>query len=510
MSQVSTGGFDAEFAAAEPLFRLLLAPRRDQVATAQAAVTAAAARLGFDPAACRRLELAIEESVSNVLDHAYARGESKRVEVELRLSAGHLELAVRDLGLPFDPVTAPRYSPPEGLDEASAEGLGLFLIRAVTDEARFRNLGREGKELLLRKRLPAATAAMPEPAEIPRGQSKVKATGRPGTPDLRSLRAGEATAVARLLYAAHDFSFPFAEFFHPEQLEALVGAGDLECLVAEMPGEGLVGHVALRRDPLLPGGRSVVALVVDPAWRGLGIGGALLQAAVRQAGGQGWSGLSAEAVTAHPAAQRAFAAAGFQACSLLPAYSTPLTFNALHGTTAARESLVLLHRPLRPRAPGLGYAPDSLAPLLASLLHRLGPGLELSAPLGQPRLVGTDVSEARLIGALSTLQVLVHRPGTDSLARLRQTIETARRKQVAVIEVLLPLMEPASVFLAEALRPLGLLPVGLRPATAVGDALVLLRENGWPVSLSDLPLQDPTMRLLAAQIERRRETVAAD
>ena len=96
--------------------------------------TAAVAEL--PPATSLHLELAVEESVANVVRHAYAGGPGE-FRIRLKGDLGTVHVEIEDAGIPFDP-TGERGAPAGRPEERRAGGLGLGLIRRVTSRLSYR------------------------------------------------------------------------------------------------------------------------------------------------------------------------------------------------------------------------------------------------------------------------------------------------------------------------------------------------------------------------------------
>ena len=75
------------------------------------------------------LKLALTEACSNSVRHAYDEGREGVVEILYELSDDRIAIQVTDDGSGFDPQTLERAQ--EELDEG---GLGIAIIRALTDE----------------------------------------------------------------------------------------------------------------------------------------------------------------------------------------------------------------------------------------------------------------------------------------------------------------------------------------------------------------------------------------
>jgi serine/threonine-protein kinase RsbW len=75
------------------------------------------------------LKLALTEACSNSIRHAYAEGREGIVEIRYQLAPDRIEVEVADDGDGFDPTLV--VQPEDELDEG---GLGIAIIRAVTDE----------------------------------------------------------------------------------------------------------------------------------------------------------------------------------------------------------------------------------------------------------------------------------------------------------------------------------------------------------------------------------------
>ena len=87
----------------------------------------------------RKIELAMEEALVNVIFHAYPR-HSRRALLEIiiqHLEDQSLEFKIIDKGLPFNPllqVTKPNTKAPEEREEG---GLGILFIRRCMDEVHY-------------------------------------------------------------------------------------------------------------------------------------------------------------------------------------------------------------------------------------------------------------------------------------------------------------------------------------------------------------------------------------
>lgn len=82
-------------------------------------------------------ELVIEELVSNTIKYGYDDNEEHTIRVNVRFESGALSIEVRDDGHPFNPLEQanPDFSLPA--EERPIGGLGLHLVRQMTDDVRY-------------------------------------------------------------------------------------------------------------------------------------------------------------------------------------------------------------------------------------------------------------------------------------------------------------------------------------------------------------------------------------
>jgi serine/threonine-protein kinase RsbW len=93
-----------------------------------------------------KLQVALDEALSNVVHYAYAgRGEAE-IDLEFAFTRGIVSVTVIDSGPRFNPLEAPQPRTDLPLDARAPGGLGIAFIRSLTDEARYE--WRDGRNML--------------------------------------------------------------------------------------------------------------------------------------------------------------------------------------------------------------------------------------------------------------------------------------------------------------------------------------------------------------------------
>jgi serine/threonine-protein kinase RsbW len=99
------------------------------------------------------LALALEESASNIVNHALQRDARQQFQVAFEHTGSAMSVELRDRGPEFDPTRVPAATHPTGEEDRPPGGWGILLVRRYMDDIRYR---REAGENVLRltKRLP--------------------------------------------------------------------------------------------------------------------------------------------------------------------------------------------------------------------------------------------------------------------------------------------------------------------------------------------------------------------
>lgn len=125
--------------------RLTVPASPDHLSELVAFVLEQGAAAGLPPGRLPALELVLEEAAVNVMTHAYG-GSAGTLEVSCRADADCFVLELCDEGTPFDPTAAADPDTTLPLEERTAGGLGLLLIRRNCDSLAWRREG--GKNVL--------------------------------------------------------------------------------------------------------------------------------------------------------------------------------------------------------------------------------------------------------------------------------------------------------------------------------------------------------------------------
>jgi len=122
--------------------------RVERLADVRAFVREAARRLGADETRVGDLVQAVDEWAANVARHGYG-GNGGPLAVEIDRDAGDLVVRIRDAAPPFDPADAPAFDRSVPLEHRRPGGMGIHLIREITDRFTHRLLTGGGNEVTM-------------------------------------------------------------------------------------------------------------------------------------------------------------------------------------------------------------------------------------------------------------------------------------------------------------------------------------------------------------------------
>ena len=108
------------------------------------------AALSLDEKMTRKIRLAVEEAVVNVMEYAYPEGKKGDVIVAAKADSNRLKIIITDQGKPFDPTQKEKADVSLTAEERPIGGLGLLLVRELMDSI---NYEREGNSNVLTLRI---------------------------------------------------------------------------------------------------------------------------------------------------------------------------------------------------------------------------------------------------------------------------------------------------------------------------------------------------------------------
>jgi len=476
-----------------------------------------ARKFGFEDDDLYKIEVGLEECITNVIEHAFSSGEASTFDIICERTALGITVTVKEKGIPFDPARLPKYEPGKDLEAASGSGLGVFLMKKMLDDVCFINLGADGKETRLIKHLPSkriddyysqaelkAMTAQKEPEVI---KEKIDY-------DVRALQQDEAIEVSRCAYKSHGYTFFDQHIYYPDRLLELNRSGQLVSAVAVTKDNRFMGHAALHYP--YKGARiaELTFVFVNVEYRGQGCMNRLCEYLFTTPDKSPLSGVYAYAVTNHVFTQKVMVKYGIQDCGLELATS-PETW-VFKGITPEKEehaqriSVALSFKYLVPPTPLTLYPPPQHREMVEYLYRNLGatdhcyavpPGSAPDLP-AQHSEIETDIHASE-----QNVEILIRRCGIHVIREMRLLVRDLCLKHMAAINLLLSLEDPATYFLTTELEQIGFFFSGILPRTGIGDALVLQYLNNVDIDYDKVMVYTDTARKILEYIKARDPNV---
>lgn len=464
---------------------------------------------GFGGAVLKRIELAAEEAVSNVIKHAFAPDEAANFDITCSRIAGGMEICIHDKGIPWDPTLEEDYHPDADLEKQSGRGLGGFLIRQLMDRYEFSNLGRNGKQTRLVKYLDTPLIAEgeeePRPSEV---AAPPKLRQEHVAFEIRRMLPKEAIEVSRAIFDSYGYSYAGEFVYYPDRLAAMNESGQLLSAVAVVRDTGEIGgHSALIFHETFPAELGIA--VTKQKFRGYGIARQLGEYLENQARELNLTGVQAKEVTVHPYTQKFCLKLGFRDCGFLLAHSPKaLLFKGIQDQITQRNSDVLSFKMLCELAPRDLYLPEQHAAVIESIYENLGVPIRWQCSDAAPETDRKTVMNASVHSIRSLCEIHISHCGEDSVQLLKQQLRRVRHEEVQVVELYVNLTDPYSPWLVCQAEKLGFFFTGILPETEGGDSIVMQYFNGIQVEYESLVIDQAKTAELLNYIQAHDPTMA--
>jgi anti-sigma regulatory factor (Ser/Thr protein kinase)/GNAT superfamily N-acetyltransferase len=459
---------------------------------------------GFSPGDSRKIQMAVEEACLNVISHSFERDEEGEFDIRFVRRLDGIEIHVHDMGLPYDPLTAPVFDPSTDIHQQDLSGLGTFLIRRTMDEYQYNNLGVKGKEVVLVKYFdtPKLVSEHPVPDEPEVSEPPVAGTSVAQIDfEIRGMKTEEALEVCRCVYDCYGYSYANENIYFPERVAAMNLEGKLSSAVAVTTDGEMGGHFALIHYDNLPS--EVGIAVTKKKFRGQGFARQLGEFLEMEGRKKGLRGLQVKEVTAHPYTQKFCIKLGYKDCGLLLAHSPKsLSFKGIADTLKQRNSDVLGFKYLEKPIVRSIYAPLHHRSMIASLYENIGDTVEFVLD-HNPLSAGEQcLTEVKVHSLRSLAEITVIQSGPDTIPVLRSEMRKIFADEIQVIELYLSLADPMTPQLVPQLENLGFLFTGILPETSLGDSLIMQYFNGVHIDYDQIVLVTDVAKQLLAYVRK--------
>ena len=115
-------------------------------------ITECANHAGLSDVEVYAVQLAVDEAVTNIIEHGYGQECPSRIDVTCEFLNDGLKVVIYDDAEPFDPSLVPEPEINVSLDDIKPRGLGIFLMRKMMDEVTYESSTAMGNTLTMIKR----------------------------------------------------------------------------------------------------------------------------------------------------------------------------------------------------------------------------------------------------------------------------------------------------------------------------------------------------------------------
>lgn len=439
--------------------------------------------------------LALEEAVTNVIEHAFEGCEKTTFTILFECKSTCLSIAIRDKGLPYEPNLVPKFSVKSAAEQGSISGLGTLLMRQSVDEVSFRNLGRDGKETRLTKYLPfKSITGYLNTGELEAFPQKPKSTlpsaGGMNT-ELQLMSPHEAIEVSRLFYRCYGYSYFMDAIYYPDKLTQLVHEKKIICAVMVTEDNEIVGNVGIVLQETSAKIAEVGMAAIKPSFRGSGSMKRMVDFLLVEARKMGLEGLFGEGVTFHTYSQKVGHASGFKDCAIaLGVIPSDVVFKGIFDKSLQRGSLLYQFLPLSQQSMATLYTPAHHASFIEKIYRHMGLHVRFSMaeneePQGNE---GQPVFRTQIYSAENRAEITIVRYGTGTLQEIARIMKDLLRKGVDQISLLLDLEDRKTATLCGEFEKLGFFISGVLPLLHFRHSLILQYLNNISLDYSLIQL----------------------
>lgn len=471
----------------------------ESIPVLQSAVSAFVQAIGAEMSIARQMELVVRELVANIIRFEYLPGQQENVDLDLALEDGQIVLTIRFKGIPFDIEFLRQCEQMHLEDVVSGEApwVGLHLVRHFCDGLQYINLGRQGQQIVIRRRVTGEEPHVaPERSVGPSGQTTI-----PVKTEIRRMLPGEAAAVSRLAYIAYRYSYPYEHVYDPEQVRELNDTNRLiSYLAINQENNEVIGHAALVPDPVSGMDEMAVAFV-HPAYRRSGCLNELQECLLEAVAERRSAGVFCWAVASHPYSQQAACKGGLREAALLVSRGEPYFLSAFPGRKIARETVVVMAKLCGSLQRKVYCAPPRHREMLHQICDNLGMAVSFADGPGLSDLPEQGSLEKE-VDAHQCGHISLQAYGRDTLQQVRRIVRDGCLDRLETVYLYLPLQQHGTSRLTPSFEELGFFFSGLQLRRAGDDRLVLQYLNNQRYDYAALKAATPFGQKLVEYVRR--------
>jgi anti-sigma regulatory factor (Ser/Thr protein kinase) len=132
-----------------------------EIETAAQLIEAFAAAHGVSADVVFKVNLALDELVTNIISYAYVDGAEHQIGIRVALDGDDVSVRVEDDGRPFNPLDAPAPDMGLDIDRRPIGGFGVHIVRSLMDAIEYRR--EDDRNIVLMRKRTAADAAPDAP-----------------------------------------------------------------------------------------------------------------------------------------------------------------------------------------------------------------------------------------------------------------------------------------------------------------------------------------------------------